>query len=73
MELGTAAQVADPNYPFMLKSKAGTSSGRPRSIVALAKMVEHYTGKMLLKGKERTSNWEEVLTEQMKICELYLR
>ncbi|THH29711.1 hypothetical protein EUX98_g4471 [Antrodiella citrinella] len=53
VELGGLGRVADPQFPFT------------RSIVALATMVERYTGKTLDKGKVRSSNWEEIpLTEE---------
>ena len=52
VELGTLARQADPSCPYS------------RSIVALAKVVEHYTGKTLSKGKVRTSNWELKLSQE---------
>ncbi|KAJ3556537.1 hypothetical protein NP233_g11955 [Leucocoprinus birnbaumii] len=50
VELGSVALVVDP------------SPISNRKIVSLAKLVERYCGKMLDKGPERTSNWEEPLT-----------
>lgn len=48
VELGAFALQADPKF----------SSFSKRPITALSKMVDRYTGKILDKGKVRTSNWE---------------
>ncbi|KAI0752906.1 ribonuclease H-like domain-containing protein [Daedaleopsis nitida] len=53
VELGGLARQADPTF----------SQTFNRSIVALAKVVERYTGKTLDKGKVRTSNWEAQLSQ----------
>ncbi|EIN14444.1 ribonuclease H-like protein [Punctularia strigosozonata HHB-11173 SS5] len=52
VELGRLARAADPEFPIS------------RSIVALRKMVAIYTGKHLLKGSERTSDWETRLSPE---------
>lgn len=54
VELGGLARQADPTF----------SQSFNRSIVALAKVVERYTGKTLDKGKVRTSDWEAKLSQQ---------
>ncbi|KZT63392.1 ribonuclease H-like protein [Daedalea quercina L-15889] len=55
VELGTFARRADTTF-----ARAYT-----RQIVALAKVVAHYTGKMLDKGKVRMGDWEAApLSEQ---------
>lgn len=60
VELGALGRQADPTFTHK------------RAIVSLANVVAHFTGKSLFKGgKERTSNWEQTLTEKMKEC-LYL-
>src|SRR5690349_6255306 len=57
VELGGLAKQADPDSEFS------------RSIVALLRVVEKYTGKALDKGRVRTSNWEAVpLTEDQLVC-----
>ena len=50
VELGAFAHRADATF----------ARKYTRSIVALAKVVAHYTGKTLDKGKVRSSNWEAV-------------
>ncbi|KAI0717859.1 ribonuclease H-like domain-containing protein [Cerioporus squamosus] len=54
VELGGLARQADPTF----------SQSFNRSIVALAKVVERYTGKTLDKGKVRTSDWKAKLAPQ---------
>ncbi|EJF59660.1 ribonuclease H-like protein [Dichomitus squalens LYAD-421 SS1] len=53
VELGALAGLADPSFKQTYN----------RSIVALAKVVEHYTHKTLDKGKVRTSNWDAKLSQ----------
>ncbi|RDX45534.1 ribonuclease H-like protein [Lentinus brumalis] len=53
VELGGLARQADPTFSQSFK----------RSIVALAKIVERYTGKTLDKGKVRTSDWRLKLSQ----------
>lgn len=61
VELGGLARAADPSCSFT------------RSIVALAKVVETYTGKVLDKGKVRSSDWEHVpLSEEQLECKPYV-
>jgi hypothetical protein len=62
VELGALARHVDP--PFVAIHK--------RSLVSLAKLVAHYAGKTLNKGKERTGNWEAPLRENMIDCQLLL-
>lgn len=57
VELGAVARERDPEFPYN------------RSIVALAKMTALYTGKHLVKDKERMSNWEQALTIEQRTCE----
>lgn len=60
IELGALGRQADPTFTHK------------RAIVSLADVVAHFTGKSLFKGgKERTSNWEEPLTEKMKECQYH--
>ncbi|KAI0689752.1 ribonuclease H-like domain-containing protein [Cerioporus squamosus] len=54
VELGGLARQADPTF----------SQSFNRSNVALAKVVERYTGKTLDKGKVRTSDWKAKLSQQ---------
>lgn len=56
VELGALARQADPAFSQHFK----------RSIVALAKVIERYTGKTLNKGKVRTSDWEAKLSDAQK-------
>ncbi|KAI0800052.1 ribonuclease H-like domain-containing protein [Fomes fomentarius] len=56
VELGVLARQADPAFSQHFK----------RSIVALAKVIERYTGKTLNKGKVRTSDWEAKLSDAQK-------
>lgn len=59
VELGAFAHRADATF-------ARTYA---RSIVALAKVVAHYTRKTLDKGKVRSSNWEAApLSEEQITC-----
>lgn len=59
VELGAFAHRADATFVQTYT----------RSIVALAKVVAHYTGKTLDKGKARSSNWETApLSEEQFTC-----
>ncbi|KAF9242290.1 ribonuclease H-like protein, partial [Melanogaster broomeanus] len=55
VELGALATRADDRFALVYN----------REIVSLSKMVAMYLGKTLLKGKERTSNWEADLNTKM--------
>ncbi len=62
VELGALAHQADPDFSSIYR----------RSVVSLAKVVEHYTAKELDKGPARMSNWECVpLTEEQQECGSY--
>jgi hypothetical protein len=59
VELGALAQHVDPSFSKVHK----------RAIVSLAKIVAHYAGKSLQKGRERTGNWEGQLQQNMIDCQ----
>ncbi|KAF7982856.1 hypothetical protein HWV62_25834 [Athelia sp. TMB] len=55
VELGALARQVDSSF----------AEKHARSVVSLAKVVEHYEHKTLTKGKERMGNWEGKLSETM--------
>jgi len=59
------APLASALYPKPLKD---ANFNLPACRVRLDKMVDLYTGRLLAKGPERQSNWEQDLTEEQKEC-----
>jgi hypothetical protein len=56
-----------------LKINAKGLVGSGRQLIALAKLVRRYLGRELAKGEERTSNWDQKLTQAQIHCEPTLR
>lgn len=61
VELGALGRHVDPAFAQIHK----------RYVVSLANVVGHYAGKSLMKGKERTGNWEALLNEKMIECKKF--
>ncbi|KAL0946302.1 hypothetical protein HGRIS_012546 [Hohenbuehelia grisea] len=64
VELGALAREADPDGDKLFITKNGKVRKNALGVASLAKVVARYCGMTLEKPPERTSNWENILTQR---------